>query len=180
MARRGIMAIFVAVLVFSFASVAWAQDVRPYMIYGHIGYAKMLEDGAPDGSVGFGGGVAYMLPSMPSLAVGGEVSWLLLGSYDVFDETRKDSVIPVTGQVTYFIERGSSAVPFVTAGAGFYQYRVTDGETFTDGNGGINFGGGVKIETDKQVSYGAEARIHIVFTEDDSTNLLTVMGKVFF
>ncbi len=191
MAKRLSLVVLVAAMAVFLVTPASGQETSPYMWMVDAGYAKWLEDGAPDGSFGVGGGMAYMFRSMPMMTVGAEVHYLALGSEDVGDVEVTWAVIPVTGQVMYFMEMESRAMPFLTGGAGLYHLRTdVDCEddcmglfvedTETDNKGGINLGGGLKIETDGRMSFGADARIHIVFTEDETTNILTVMGKVFF
>ena len=197
MARKIAVTFLVIVFCSSISSVASAQD-KPYMLTAGAGFAKFLEDGAPSGSFGFLAGMHYKIPSQPGLAIGAEGGYLMLGGEDetfVFEsipvEASLDlSVIPITGQVTYFIgAQEAKAMPFVTGGAGFYQLRVkaeasamgvSASETETSSEVGMNLGGGVKMNTDSSVSFGADVRYHLVFTEDESTNLLTVMGRVFF
>jgi len=168
------------VLAFAFCltivSTAAAQD-RPLMLTVHAGFAKLMEDNAPSGSFGVGGGIAYMLQSMPNVAIGAEASYLNLGS----DAGLDWSVIPVTAQIMFFFQSsGPTTVPFMDAGVGLYNLRVKyEGNTESDNKAGINFGGGLKLGGGR-MAFGAEARYHVVFTEHDSTNMLTIMGKLFF
>jgi len=197
MAKKIAFAFLVLAFCLSMGSVASAQD-KPYILTAGAGFAKLLEDGAPGGSFGFLAGMHYKVPSTPGLAIGAEAGYLMLGGEDetmVFDgipvEASVDwSIIPVTGQVTYFMgDEAAQAMPFVTAGGGLYQLRVeveasamglSASDTETSSEGGINFGGGVKMNTDSRMSFGADARFHLILTEGESTNALTVMGRVFF
>jgi opacity protein-like surface antigen len=197
MAKKIAFTFLVLAFCLSAGSVVSAQD-KPYILTAGAGFAKWLEDGAPSGSFGFLAGMHYKIPSTPALAIGAEGGYLMLGGEDETEviesipvEASYDlSAIPITGQVTYFIgDEGAQAMPFVTAGGGFYQLRtsveasamgVSLSDTDTSSEVGMNFGGGVKMNTDSSVSFGADARFHLVFTEGESTNLLTVMGRVFF
>lgn len=177
MAKKVAFLFAVFALCFTVVSTAAAQD-RPLMLTVHAGFAKLLEDNAPSGSFGVGGGIAYVLQSMPNVAIGAEASYLILGS----DEGLDWSAIPVTAQIMYFFRSsGPTTVPFMDAGVGLYNLRVKYADdTESENKAGINFGGGLKLSTGGRMAFGAEARYHVVFTENESTNMLTVMGKLFF
>lgn len=153
--------------------------------FGELGFAKLMEDGAPGGSIGFGGGIIYPLPNRP-FAVGGEVAYLLLGSESNIDF----SEIQITGQGYYMFPEQPSMQPYLEAGAGFYNSRssgeieipglpsVDVDESETDL--GINFGGGIKFgKADSKVKFGADGKWHVIFA-DDSANMITLMARAFF
>jgi len=201
-AKKLTLVVSVVALSVCLAASASAQDEKPYLLSVGGGFSKMVEDGAPSGSFCLGGGVHYLIPSVDGFALGAEFSWLSFGSEDMSGEvlgTTMDlelssSAIVVTGQASYFVPTSSKASPFVTGGGGLYNMRahsegsmssellgkVSVDETDSSSEFGINFGGGVKVDTEGRVGFGADVRFHIVFTEVESTNLLTVMGRLFF
>jgi len=154
----------------------------------------MVEDGAPTGSFCLGGSAPYALPAVEGLAVGGDLSWLFLGSHSSGEMDVSSSAIVLTAQAYYFVPTSSKATPFFAGGGGLYNMRAhTEGtvdvplvgpmsadETNSCNEFGVNFGGGVKVEGNGAMAFGADVRFHVVFTDVERTNLLPVMGKVFF
>lgn len=159
--------------------------------YGGAGFSKVLNDGAPDGSIGITGGVMFPLSSVENLSIGGELGYLMLGKVEESSGFFGDlevtwSMIPITGQVWYEVPTAGSVTPLLTGGAGFYMTRVKVefmgmSESDSETDFGINFGGGLKFgDPDASMKFGADARFHLVMTEEESTKLLTLMARVFF
>jgi len=168
----------------------------PFTIYGGAGFGKWMEDNAPDGGVGFGAGIIYPFQNSP-FAIGADLGYQMLGSYDgvygLVDEVAeiKLSVIPVTAQGYYMIPVSGSVAPYLGAGVGFYNMRTKVeykvdlpllqefDDTYSSTDMGINLGGGLKFGgADSKMKFGADARFHIIMTEDESTNLVTVFGRI--
>ncbi|MBM3286400.1 MAG: porin family protein [Candidatus Eisenbacteria bacterium] len=186
---------------------ASAQD-KPLTFHVGAGYAKLLEDDAPGGSIGLTGGVIYNLEKPEGFAIGGEAGYLMLGKEeeeyndDEFDVSVKSeaklSVIPITAQGYYMVPMDGSLAPFLTLGLGFYNVRASVKVEVDSGNPviddmlsiddsdsetklGMNFGGGLKFgAADARVRFGADARYHIVMTDVENTDVLTLMGRVYF
>ncbi len=166
--------------------------------YGGLGFAKMLEDGAPGGSLGITAGAMLALAGAEGLSIGAETGYLMLGNTDIGMFKISQSIIPFTGQVWYDLAPEDSMSPMLTGGIGLYNVRAkveafgisaSDSET----KFGFNFGGGLKFgDPDASMRFGFDARFHLVMLgsdddefEDDSNSsstakLLTVMARVFF
>ena len=100
------------------SSVALAQSQMTF--FGEVGFAKMMEDGAPGGSIGFGVGMTVPLPFGEAFTGGPEIDYLILGEEGDFSW----AVIPVTGQAYYTFPTSGAVSPYATAGLGFYNTRV--------------------------------------------------------
>lgn len=166
--------------------------------YGGLGYGKILNDGAPDGSIGITGGVMYPLSNMENVSIGGEVGYLMLGKvddsvcgpYGCFGGNLTWAVIPITGQAWYAVPTEGSMTPLLTAGLGLYMSRVkaevttpfgSADDTTSDTDFGLNFGGGLKFgDPEANIKFGGDARFHLVMTEGDSLKVITLMAKIFF
>ncbi len=171
------------------------------VVFASIGLAKLLEDGAPDGSVGFGVGAIYRPASSP-FAFGGEVGYLLLGTVNrtaiftagsAFAEVTVREV-PVTAQLYYRLPRSTSAQFYADAGGGIYAtttkqsaqtLRPEDStygtlqETVTDP--GVNFGGGVAFgRRETGTTIGVDGKLHVIFADGGSSTLLTLAARIFF
>lgn len=172
----------------------------PFTIYGQVGYGKIMEDNAPDGGIGFGGGIIYPFANSP-FAVGAELGYDMLGkeSFEgimgVGSGEWTFSTIPVTAQAYYIIPTSGSVGGYLDAGAGFYNFRVKTkaeadlgefgdysiDETNSETDLGVNLGGGLKFGgADSNMKFGADAKFHIIMTEGESTNMVTVFGRIFF
>ncbi len=174
---------------------AQAQDLS---FYGGLGFAKVLNDGGPDGSLGITAGVMYPLSGAEGLSIGGETGYLMLGKIeetvcffgDCYGFESTWSMIPITGQVWYEVPTAGSVTPMLTGGLGLYMLRwnvevdagdLSDSDSDSETDLGINFGGGLKFgDPDAGIKFGADARFHLIMTEEESTKLLTVMARVFF
>jgi hypothetical protein len=182
-------------------AVAGAAE-KPQFFVG-AGYGKWIETGAPGGSVGFEGGVLFKVH--PQIAVGGELGYQMLGKNSVTENFEgyyataesKYSLIPVTGQVYWMIPVQGTMQPMLTFGLGLYNFRwsgsVTSNVPFSQGllggfgasdsetKAGFNFGGGLKFgDPNAKMRYGVNAKYHIVSTEGKSTNVIQIMGRVYF
>jgi hypothetical protein len=170
-------------------------------IFASVGLAKLLQDGAPDGSAGFGLGGIYRPPASP-LGFGAEIGLLLLGSvnrtatFSAGNQFAEVSLrtVPITAQVYYHFPPGAPTQGYAIAGAGVYATTTrasaqvlqpdestygTTQETVTDF--GFNVGGGVAFGTHETgLTYGADARIHFIQGDGGSDNVLTVAARVFF
>ncbi len=206
-----ILAVAFAVLTVSLSGPAWAQVAKEVLITGGVGYTKLfdlgiekvngVENGAenptPDGSVVVSGAVFYT--GAPHVAVGAEVSWLNFGTQEIDGTDDSYAAVPITGQVLYFVPmQNTQAKPFLTAGLGLYHLRNKEEGAYTIESTsnvfGFNLGGGVRVETDMQVSFGVDVRYHMALMPDltgdtpsgersvETTdwNMICIMGRVFF
>lgn len=199
--RRLFVVLTLAVVVVGSASIADAK--LPVLAYGQVGYGKLMEDNAPNGSIGFGAGIIYKVPSKPVVGLGAEVSYVMVGKQD---ETVGDgdvgvtgeislSMIPITGQAYYLVPTEGTTDPYVTGGFGVYMSRAkvkvsadlgqfgsySTEETDSSSDFGFNLGGGVIFgKDDAKLGFGADARYHIVMTDDESTSLITLFGRIYF
>jgi hypothetical protein len=164
--------------------------------YAGAGYAKWLEDGAPDGGLAVGGGLIYELADMP-LAIGGEVQYLMLGSVEgttpVTGGTATlkvtTSTIPITGQVYYMTPAGETSDFYGTAGFGVYMMRakmeltapgISQESTGDETEMGMNVGGGMIFGDDTaSMKFGFDAKFHLIFA-DETTNMISAVGKILF
>ncbi len=202
MARRVVFCLVSVVLMAFVVSTASAK--LPFTVFGEVGFGKLMEDGAPGGSVGFGAGLIYKVPSTPVLGIGADLGYVMLGKDSESAEfgggvggsiEAKWSVIPVTAQVYYLFPSKSSMGGYLDGGAGFYNTRVkvsgtadlggfgsySVDDTSSDTNFGVNFGGGLKFgQADKKMAFGVDGKFHVIMTEGNSTNMLTVFGRLFF
>jgi hypothetical protein len=198
--RHLLVALLVILVLLSLPVAASAQE-KPYLIHAGIGYCKVLNDGAPGGSVGLEAGMIYRIPSSPKVGIGAEIGYLMLGSVTYSEQyfgdyatlTGKWSSIPVMAQLYYFPQlRGPG--PVLTAGLGLYPIKITvDAEagvggyygaattTTTNTDFGLNFGGGFLFGTSRNsMRFGIDARFHLIMTDVESTNLITAMGRIYF
>ena len=172
----------VAVLMLVCASAAFAAEAvkNPLSYYIGAGYAKELESGAPGGSIAGQAGVDYMVT--PDISVGAMAGFYMLGSTTVTDPLTnysakaKTSVIPITASAAYHIASSGSLKPRVEAGAGLYIMHASVDVTDASGNSvssvlsgssntskfGFNVGAGAEIDNGKSMTYGAEARFHLI------------------
>ena len=173
----------------------------PFTIYGQAGFGKIMEDGAPDGGIGFGAGIIYPFANSP-FAIGAELGYDMLGKFDESISVGQasasaevtSSVIPVTAQAYYMIPTSGSVGGYLDAGAGFYNVRakweykaeyagfeIGDSETDSSTEMGINLGGGLKFGApEKSMKFGVDAKFHIIMTEGESTNMVTAFGRIYF
>lgn len=198
---RGMFSVFVALACVALLPGQAVSAASPFTIYGGLGYGKIMEDNAPDGSVGFSGGVIYQPQNLP-VAFGGEIGYLMLGKNEISyyekgveaSAALKWSTIPITGQLYYMVPTSGSVVPFVDVGGGFYNLRAKAeasadteyGDFSVSGSDsetkfGINFGGGLQFgNPESRFSFGADARYHVIMTDVENTNLLTLFGRVYY
>jgi len=172
---------------------------KPYLVHGGLGFVKALNDGAPGGSIGLQGGVLYRLEQSPEIGIGGELGYFLLGTesvdfydgFELIEAAAKWSAIPITGQFYYFLQPTAST-PYLTGGVGPYMFEV-DYDFSAPGYGtflsgdisetdfGVNAGVGMMFgDGQKPLRFGIDGRFPIVLTEEESTNIVAVMGRVFF
>ena len=179
--------------------VSIGQAETPLTFYGGLGYGKILNDGAPDGSIGLTGGVMFPLSSVENLSIGGELGYLMLGKVDerecdmfgnCYEGEMTWSLIPITGQVWYAVPTEGNMTPLLTGGLGFYMSRVkaeintpfgSGDDTTSETDLGLNFGGGLKFgDPEASIQFGGDARFHLVMTEGDSLKVIAIMAKIFF
>ena len=181
---------------------ASAQSAKkPYMLHGGLGYTAALNDGAPSGSLGLQGGVIYRLQGSPQVGIGGELGYFMLGSvtnsyYDgvvAYEEKASWSAIPLLGELYYFVSPKVST-PYLVGGLGIYPFKISysaEGSVggyagsvsgdISETDFGVNAGLGFLFgQPGSQLRFGADGRLHIIMTEDESTNVLAIMGRLFF
>jgi hypothetical protein len=141
------------------------------------GYAKTLETGAPNGSLGALGGLNYMLS--PTMAVGVMSGYLMTGKDSSGTVEAKSSVIPITGQFTYYIP-ASGFKPYIGVGAGAYMNRVSYSDTTESASSTkMGFNVGLGLEMGKgSMSYGIDAKVH--FVKGDKLNDDLTIGSKFY
>jgi hypothetical protein len=141
------------------------------------GYAKTLETGAPNGSLGALGGLNYMLS--PTMAVGVMSGYLMLGKDSTGTVEAKSSTIPITGQFTYYIPAGGFK-PYIGVGAGAYMNRTSYSDsTASVSNTKLGFNVGLGAEMGKgSMSYGIDAKVH--FVKGDKLNDDLTIGSKFY
>jgi opacity protein-like surface antigen len=103
--------------------------------------------------------------------------------------TTAESDLELSTSIVRFGVRGTLGVPtggpvrpFLQVGGGIYRMTtkiegtvIVDGGEFVideaedDSFGGLNVGGGMVLQISPRVSFGAQAKFHNVFTEDEST-----------
>jgi hypothetical protein len=180
---------------------ASAQE-KPYLIHAGLGYCKVLNDGAPDGSIGLQAGMIYRIPSSPKVGIGAEIGYLMLGSVSVSESDYygnyrnvdvKWSAIPVNAEIFYFPQL-KGPTPILMAGLGLYPIKVkadasasiggysgAASASTTNTDLGINLGGGFLFgESRSTMRFGFDARFHIIMTDVESTNMITAMGRIYF
>jgi hypothetical protein len=183
-------------------AVASAQAQKPYMIHGGLGYTAALNDGAPSGSLGLQGGVIYRLEGTPEVGIGGEFGYFMLGTNSAtvadlfgnyYTEKAKWSTLSLIGEFYYFVSPKIST-PYLVGGIGVYPVKLTYSQEAAIGvdyasasvdlsetDFGVNAGLGFLFgQPQSQLRFGADGRFHIVMTEDESWNIIAVMGRIFF
>ena len=198
---RSIPIVLLVVLALVLPPATASAAEKPYLVHFGVGFSKALTDGAPGGSVGLQAGLIYRLQQTPQVGIGGEIGYMMLGSntntvYDGVisaEETAKWSTVPITGQIYYFVHP-SMSTPFLTAGLGMYQFRLNyDASASGFGNSyaisadvsetdfGLNVGAGMLFGTSRnQIRFGADARLHMIMTEGDATNVIAILGRLYF
>ena len=171
------------------------------VMFANVGFAKLLEDGAPSGSVGLGIGVTYQ-PAASSFGYGAEISYLNLGTVnqtvrftagEAYAEVSV-RVVPVTAQISYRLPRSRTLQPYVNAGAGIYatttkqsaQALNPDDSTFgtrqdTVTDAGMNVGGGVAFgRRETGLTIGFDSKLHVIFSDGGSSTIVTFGARIFF
>jgi hypothetical protein len=199
---RSLRSLMVAMLVLAVCAAGALAAEKPLSFYAGAGFSKMMNDGAPGGSVGFIGGLIYKMQG--PFALGGETGFLMLGKNSVsysgflgmgdYSLESKLSCIPITGQAYYMIPTQGSTAPYLTGGIGFYNsrakvtasgsyagYGASSSDTASNTDFGINLGGGAKMgKGGGKVQFGADARFHIIMSDGDSGKLLALMARAYF
>ena len=186
---RGSLAAALTSLLLIGATAALAQDDSHLYtqkgstdFYAGAGFAKQTNDGAPDGSIGAQGGLNWMLSS--GLGVGAMAGYYVLGSQTVAGVKTSYQLIPVTGQLSYTLSKGSSFRPYLDGGAGLYFNRVSQDPGTSDSNSrfGWNAGAGFEVMSGS-MGYGIDAKYHILPKKDlepESGKVLSAMGTLHF
>ena len=179
-----------------------SAEPKPYMIHGGVGFVKALNDNAPDGSIGLHGGLIYRLQNSPQVGIGAEFGYYMLGSesysesdfYGNYVEVEADwATYPILGEIYFFVTPRTST-PYLVGGLGLYPLKVSvdaaasyngyggsASGSETETNMGINGGLGFLFgRPGAQLRFGADGRFHIIMTEGDSTQLIALMGRIFF
>lgn len=195
------LVLLVVVALLSQPVTASAQE-KPYLIHAGLGYCKVINDGAPGGSLGLEAGMIYRIPSSPRVGIGAEIGYLMLGSVtnslsddfgNYYTETAKWSSIPVMAEIYYFPQL-KGPTPVLAVGLGLYPIKLNYSEEAGIGGAfgqraldltttdlGLNFGGGFLYGTSRSpMRFGFDARFHLIMTEVESTNLITAMGRIYF
>ena len=153
----------------------------------YAGYAKMMEDGAPSGSLGFRGNMFAMVD--PVIGIGAELGYSWLGNTDLGTLGElKQSVYHATANIR---ARGVTGAmrPYAIGGLGMYGLHASLGSASdTETKFGFNLGGGIQHRfTDSSTSLGVEARWHMVPNgvidsggNESALDMLTVTAGVDF
>jgi hypothetical protein len=176
------------------------------MVFGGLGYGKLVEQDEPEGSVGFSGGFIVPLGTS-SAAIGLEGHYIILGENERTWRFNNDTIgraevkrssIPITAQLYYFIPRGGGAGAYLDAGAGVYYTRTNAKGTLIDDDGndaaivreqadtetdaGVNVGGGLRFggAEDGSIGLGIDAKYHIIFQDERETDMVSLFGRIFF
>lgn len=153
----------------------------PVAWYSGIGYGKVMNDGAPDGSIGFGVGLVYQFNNS-NWGLNCEAAYQNLGSTDTGAGEMTMSSIPITVNLNHTFPSTGTTSFYLGAGTGFYNTSVEVGD-FDDSNTdlGINFGGGLKFgSATSNLKFGVDTKYHVIMTEDESTKLLSLFGRIYF
>jgi hypothetical protein len=190
--RLAIVTLAGALGVVPLAAPAPAQKGEPLAgVYG--GYAVMLDEGAPGGSVG--GTMHLYFPVRPGVAAGFDLGYQRYGEVD---STFADggSGASVQGTRTYSSWQTTAGLmlhhprghwrPYGVLGAGAYGYRIADeAEGFSSVDQtprfGVNAGGGLRwVGGHGPWGVGLEARWHGIFEALDGRNVnaVTVLAGV--
>jgi hypothetical protein len=165
-----------------------------------VGYNKSVNEGAPDGAVGIHG--SLLVKAQRNLSAGLEVGYLDLGTYyTVLFGSQADAIgsadvtqIPITAGFEYNLSPEGTMHPLLVGGVGLYvskidaevtvlgqQGSLTLSDSSTETDLGFNLGSGIKFGRESQtVRFGADARFHVVLTEEESTRMVNVMGRLYF
>lgn len=181
-------------VVMGMATVAAASpdSQKPLCFHGGLGFGKMMEDGAPGGSVGFGLGLIYQKPAS-TWGFGLDTGYLMLGSTELTgqgaagDETWDMSfnVLPVTTQIYKQFGNPQSTRFYVDGGLGLYNVSSSidipggssDSESNTDF--GLNGGLGARFGSpDAKLTFGLDMKYHNVMS-DESLGLFTALGRLY-
>ena len=153
----------------------------------YAGYAKMMETGAPNGSLGFRGNGFAMVD--PVIGIGAEVGYSWLGTTNLGTlGDLKQSVYHATANIRARGVTGSMR-PYGIGGLGLYGLHASDNSgSATTSKFGFNLGGGVQHRfPDSSTSLGIEARWHMVPKgvidsggKESALDMLTVTAGVDF
>jgi hypothetical protein len=168
---------------------------KSYLVHAGAGYGKVLDAGAPGGSVGFSAGLIYRLPVSTRFGIGAEVGYQWLGSVSrerrggannaPVTWTEEWTMIPTMASIFYF-PREQGPAPLLSAGLGFYPMKVGSslGESVgtEDSDPGLHLGVGLLFgDSGSVVRPGIEARYHVIRTGGGaSSDLLTVVLRAWF
>ncbi|MBN1290565.1 MAG: outer membrane beta-barrel protein [Candidatus Latescibacteria bacterium] len=154
----------------------------------NLSYPMPQGDFADGYKAGFGAGadVFVGLPMLSALKLGGRVAYNRFGVEDIVDGGNM-SIIEILPSARFEISPPMSPVGgFAQLGVGLYNWSSTiemkglpdaedDGADF-----GICVGAGVKVKIPGSVGLMAMPLYHIIFTEDEKTNYLSLNVGVIF
>lgn len=178
--RTSILVALSALALVAFLAPAAPAAQHP-VIFSQIGWGKIMESDSPSGSIGFGVGLAYQFPTS-NWGIGAEGSYMNLGSQDTPAGEASYNTMPITGQVYHWFPTTGNTHAYLDAGLGFYNTGIEVG-SFDDSatDFGFNIGGGLKFgNPTSSVKFGLDTKLHMIQTEGESTNMLSVFGRIFF
>jgi hypothetical protein len=163
------------------ASIVPTAAAAPITWFSELGYGKITNNGAPDGSIGFGVGLMYQFPTS-NWGLGAEACYQNLGSVEAGTEEASFSTIPVTVQLNHMFPSAGTTSLYLGAGTGFYSTSVEVGDVDASNTDlGLNFGGGLKFgSATSTLKFGVDGKYHIIMTEGESTNMISLFGRIFF
>lgn len=178
--RRSTLAALSALALVAFLAPAAAAAQHP-VVFSQIGWGKIMESDSPGGSIGFGVGLAYQFP-MSNWGIGAEGSYMSLGSQDTPAGEASYNTMPITGQLYHWFPTTGTTHAYLDAGMGFYNTGVEVGSTDDSSTDfGFNFGGGLKFGSPtSSLKFGLDSKLHFISTEGESTNMLSIFGRIFF
>ena len=183
-----VMCVILCIMVFSATSEA---QLNVLDIDVNLSYPMPTGDFSDNYKPGFGAGadVFIGLPVLPTLKLGGRVAYNRFGAEDKFDEGDM-SIIEILPSARFEISPPLSPVGgFAQLGVGIYNWgselempsvsglpkQEDDGTDF-----GICIGGGVKVKIPGSVNLIAFPLYHIIFTEDENTNYVSLNFGIIF
>lgn len=149
------------------------------------GAAMPTGDASDVVSTGFGGSVFGSYGVATNCAIGVEGGFYSLSGKDLDDLTW--TIMPVTAFTTYtFPMSDPKQMPYIKAGLGLYNVKAKldipglGSYDESESKFGFNFGAGYDFEMSPKFTLGAVAAYHMIQTEGESTNLITVGAKLGF
>lgn len=177
------------VLLLALAVPAAAAGNGEIIVGGAAGAGIPTGDFGDLADTGFSGGafVDYMVT--PNLGLGVDAMFHGPGGKESFINTLPNSIDDVTFEIMQFTAHGrwvfmpeQSVMPYAVAGGGVYNFKTNYHGTGLSDNtstkGGIFGGVGADYKLTSMIRIGAEGVWHDVFTQGNSSQLFSVLGRL--